>query len=168
MKTISKLLAVTSLLTIVSYTLMAQSNTDFSITIEGEVLKPMKLSVKDLEKFPITEVKAQDRDGKEHTFKGTLLSVVLDSAGVTLGKQLKGENLAKYVLIKAVDGYEVIFSLPEIDPEFTAQTVLLATSVDGSSLPKGEGPFRIVAPQDKKHARWIREIVSINVKFSND
>lgn len=168
MKKISKRLAVTSLLTIISYTLMAQSNADFSITIEGEILKPMKLSVKDLEKFPVTEIKAKDRDGKEHTFKGTLLSVVLDSAGVTLGKQLRGENLAKYVLIKAADGYEVIFSLPEIDPEFTSQTVLLATSVDGRSLPKGEGPFRIVAPQDKKHARWIREIVSIKVKFSND
>jgi hypothetical protein len=72
---------------------------------------------------------------------------ILDSAGVTLGSQLRGENLAKYVLIKATDGYQIIFSLPEIDPEFTRETILQAYRVDGNPLPKGEGPFRIIAPE---------------------
>ena len=149
-------------------TVFGQTNQDAFITVEGEVLKPLKLTLKDLEKFPQSEVKAKDRDGKEHTFKGTLLSVVLDSAGVTLGKQLRGENLAKYVLVKAVDGYEVIYALPEIDPEFTSNTVLLTTHVDGNPLPKGEGPFRLVNPIDKKPARWIREITTIKILFSKD
>jgi DMSO/TMAO reductase YedYZ molybdopterin-dependent catalytic subunit len=68
--------------------------------------------------------------------------------------------------VRAADGYEVIFALPEIDPEFTAQTILLAYEVDGKPLPKGEGPFRLVVPNDKKHARWIREITTITVTFS--
>lgn len=145
-----------------------QSSTPQILTIEGEVQKPLKLTVKDLEKYPATEVKAKDRDGKEHTFKGTLLSVILDSAGVTLGKQLRGENLVKYVLVTAADNYQVIYALPEIDPEFTSNTVLLTTHVDGKPLPKGEGPFRLVNPSDKKPARWIREISSIKVLFSKD
>lgn len=136
------------------------------VSIEGEVLKPLKLTVKDLEKFPFTAVKAKDRDGKEHTYKGVLLSVVLDSAGVTLGKQLRGENLTKYVLVTAADNYQVIYALPEIDPEFTSNTVLLATQVDGETLPKGEGPFRLINPSDKKPARWIREIFSIKIMYS--
>ena len=136
------------------------------ITVEGEVTKTLKISLSDMKTFPSTEVKAKDKDGKEHTFRGTLLSVILDSAGVTLGKELRGENLVKYVLVKAVDGYEVIYSLPEIDPEFTSNKVLLTTHVDGNALPKGEGPFRLVAPQDKRPARWIREIASIKIVFS--
>lgn len=138
------------------------------ITVEGEVLKPLKLTTADLEKFPQHEVKAKDKEGKEHAYRGTLLSVVLDSAGVTLGQQLRGGNLAKYVLIKAVDGYEVVYALPEIDPEFTSNTVLLATHVDGEPLPGGEGPFRLVNPLDRKPARWIREISAIKILFSKD
>ena len=148
--------------------LFAQSSPQQSISIGGEVKKPLKLTVKDLEKYPATEVKARDKDGKEHTFRGTLLSVVLDSAGVTLGKQLRGENLVKYVLVTAADNYQVIYALPEIDPEFTSNTVLLTTHVDGKPLPKGEGPFRLVNPADKKPARWIREISAIKILFSKE
>jgi len=119
-------------------------------------------------KWKTAEVKGKDRDGKEHVFKGVRLVDVLDSAGVTLGAKLRGENLAKYVLVKAADGYEVIFSLPEIDPEFTSQMVLLAYEVDGHPLAKGEGPFRMVVPSDKKQARWIRELTTIKVVFSKD
>src|SRR5262245_9469364 len=113
---------------------IAQSSIEPSVKVEGEVAKPLKLTLKEIEKYPSTEVKAKDRDGNEHTFKGTLLSVVLDSAGVTLGKQLRGENLAKYVLVTAADNYQVLYALPEIDPEFTSNTVLLATRVDGKPL----------------------------------
>jgi hypothetical protein len=124
----------------ISVTALSQSSSDAFITIGGEVLKPLKLAVKDLDKFPSTEIKAKDKEGKEHTYKGTLLFAVLDSAGVTLGKQLRGENLTKYILVTATDGYQVLYSLPEIDPEFTSNTILLTTQVDGNPLPKGEVP----------------------------
>jgi DMSO/TMAO reductase YedYZ molybdopterin-dependent catalytic subunit len=146
--------------------LLAQTTT--TLSIEGEVLRPLKFSLQDLFHFPAVEIKTKDRDNKEHSFKGVSLAAVLDSAGVTLGKQLRGENLSKYVLVKAADGYEVVFSLAEIDPEFASQTILLATSADGKPLPAGEGSFRLVVPQDKKHARWIREIVTVKILFSKD
>ena len=44
---------------------------------------------------PGIKVKARDREGNVHTFKGHRFSVVLDSAGVTLGPELKGKNLTK-------------------------------------------------------------------------
>jgi hypothetical protein len=151
------------LLTLAMY---GQSGAQDFITIEGEVLQPLKLSVGDVEKYPTTEVKAKDKDGKEHTYKGIALSVVLDSAGVTLGKNLRGENLTKYVLVTAADNYRVIYTLPEIDPEFTSNIVLLATHVDGKLLPKGEGPFRLIHPAEKRPTRWVREIRSIKILFS--
>lgn len=146
----------------------AQTLDEPFFTVEGEVLKPLKLTWKDLAGMKQTEVKTIDRNDQEHTFQGVRLVDILDSAGVTLGKELRGENLVKYLLIQAADGYEVIFSLPEVDPEFTDQTILLAYLVDGNPLPKGEGPFRIVAPNDKRPARWIRELSTIKVLFSKE
>ncbi len=135
-------------------------------TVEGEVVRPLKWTKDDLLKLKPAEAKVKDREGKEHTYKGVRLADVLDSAGVTLGGNLRGENLTKYLLVQAADGYEVIFSLPEIDPEFTNQIIVLAYEVDGASLRKVEGPFRLVVPHDKKQARWVREIRSIKVLFS--
>lgn len=147
---------------------LGQQLSERFITVEGEVTRPLRLTVKELEKYPTHELKAKDKQGREHSYKGTLLALVLDSAGVTLGAQLKGDNLAKCVLVKAADGYEVIYSLAEIDPELSANTILLATQVDGKPLPAGEGPFRIVNPSDTRPARWIREISSIKILFPGD
>jgi hypothetical protein len=101
----------------------------------------------------------------EHSYKGIKLSRLLEAAGVTLGPDLRGENLVKYVLVAASDGYEVIYSLPEVDPEFTAGGIYVVYEADGKPLPADTGPFRMVVPDDKKHARWIRQIVSIKVLF---
>lgn len=167
MKLINAFLIVFCLIVLPAYA-NAQSTTKPFFTVEGEVLKSLKITQDDLNKFKQAEVKAKDRDGKEHIYKGVLLVHILDSAGVTLGSKLRGENLAKYVLVKASDGYEVIFALPEIDPEFTTQTILLAYEVDGKPLAKGEGPFRLVVPNDKRPARWIRELATIKVLFSKN
>lgn len=139
-----------------------------AFNIEGEVTHALTLTAEDLARFKATELRAKDHDGAERTYKGVNLAVLLDSAGVTLGAKLRGRNLRKYILIKAADAYEVIYSLPEIDPEFTDQTVLLAYLVDGKPLAKGDGPFRVVAPADKKHARWIREVTTIKIISTKD
>ncbi|WP_332367659.1 hypothetical protein [Spirosoma telluris] len=68
--------------------------------------------------------------------------------------------------MKANDGYEVIFALAEIDPEFATRTIILADVVDGAPLPLGVGPYRVVVPGEKKPARWIREVKSIEVRFA--
>lgn len=145
----------------------AQTNNSF-LTIEGEVTRPLKLSVDDLLAMDQTKLTVKNRDSEEHIYKGVKLLNLLERAGVTLGNELRGENLTKYILIKASDGYEVIFSLPEVDPEFTDQNILLALQVDGKFLPPGEGPFRIIAPSDKRPARWIREVSAIKIVFSKE
>jgi len=142
----------------------AYAQTLSSFTVDGEVLKPLTLTRDNLVgMFKQDEIRTTDKDGKEHVFKGVKLISILDSAGVTLGGQLRGQNLAKYVLIKAVDGYQVVFSIAEIDEGYSAQTILLAYDIDDAPLPKGEGPFRMIVPGDKRHARWIREITTIKV-----
>lgn len=160
--------AMIAILLLAMQAVVAQAPTKPTLNVSGEVLTPLSLTADDLAKLPQSKLKAKDRDNAEHEYGGVALYEVLKAAGVTLGGQLRGENLAKYVLVTAADNYQVLYALPELDPEFTGDVVLLATSVDGKPLPKGEGPFRLVNPADKKHARWIREIKSIKVQFAKE
>jgi len=83
------------------------------------------------------------------------------------GPALRGANLAKYVLVQAADGYRAVFALPELDPEFARTVVLLAYEANGKPLAAGEGPYRVVVPADRKHARWVREVTAVKVLISN-
>ena len=83
---------------------------------------------------------------------------------VPLGQELRGQHLATYLLIEAADGYRVVFALPELDPAFTDREVLLADRRDGQPLAAAEGPLRLVVPGEKRHARWIRQVLSCTIR----
>ena len=86
--------------------------------------------------------------------------------GVTTGRNLRGENLAKYVLVTCADNYQVVFSLAELDSSFTDRVVILADQIEGKPLPAGTGPFRVVVPGEKKPARNCFQVLSIDIKFA--
>ena len=159
---------VVNFLLLLSVTFSSFAQSTATLSVSGEVTTPLELKLSDLASFNQVSHKVKDRDGKKHEFTGVALIQILEKAGVTTGAKLRGENLAKYVLISAADGYEVLYSLAEIDPEFTDQVILLATTKDGQPLANGEGPFRIITPNDKKPARWIREVLSIKVAFAKN
>jgi len=164
----SKRSIVISFLLLLSIAFSLQAQNTSTLSISGEVTTPLELKLADLASFRQISHTVKDRDGKEHEFSGVALIEILEKAGVTTGSKLRGENLAKYVLISASDSYEVLYALAEIDPEFTDQVILLATKKDGRPLANGEGPFRIITPNDKKPARWIREVRSIKVEFAKN
>jgi hypothetical protein len=67
------------------------------------------------------------------------------------------------VKASAKDGYQVVFSLAEVDPGFTPNDIIVADTIDGKPLFDYQGPFRIVAPHDKRGARSIRMLQRIEV-----
>ena len=128
--------------------------------IGGDIERPQQWTLDDLAALPRREVRARDRDGIEATFTGVALVDLLRLAGVPLGEKLRGSNMALYLLIEAADGYRVVFALPELDPAFTERVVLLADHRDGQPLATAEGPLRLVVPDEKRHARWVRQLQS--------
>ena len=147
---------------IISHRATAQT-ASASIKISGEVTSPITINDDDLHKFTQTTVTRKDHDGKEHIYSGVILADLLKKAGATLGPDLKGKNLTKYILITAADNYQVVFALTELDKAFTDRTIILADQVDGKPLPAGEGPFRIIVQDEKKPARCIREATTIQI-----
>lgn len=142
----------------------APSAADFSLTLGGEVERPLKLSLADLGKLPRQTVQAKGHDGKDSKYEGVALSEVLRMAGVKSGKELKGKLLATYLLVEASDGYQVVFALPELDPAFTNQTILLANRRDDAALPPSAGPLQIIVPDEKQHSRWVRQVKSLTIR----
>lgn len=122
----------------------------------------------DLAAMPRSTALAKDKQGMEHSFSGVALRDIFKEAGVTTGRQLRGENMVKYVLVTCADNYRVVFSLAELDSSFTDRVVILADQMEGKPLPAGVGPFRIIVPGEKKPARNCFQVTGIAVKFAKD
>lgn len=155
-----------SSLLIIFHALPLRGQAQIALTISGEVTKPVTLQEAEIEDMPHIGVTVKDQDGNEHRYTGVALSDLLKRAGTTLGNELRGKNLRKFVLIKGADAYEVLFALPELDPEFATQTILLADAVDGVPLVPGAGPYRLVVPGEKRPTRWVRNVKSIDVRLA--
>jgi DMSO/TMAO reductase YedYZ molybdopterin-dependent catalytic subunit len=133
-----------------------------AVEISGAVKQPLALTADDLAKMPQASVKMSS-NGLETTYEGVWLHEILKRAGVPSGSELRGKALTTYLLVEAKDGYQVLFSLAEIDPAFTENQVLLADKADGKPLVGSQGPFRLVAVKDKPGARSIRMVSKIEV-----
>jgi DMSO/TMAO reductase YedYZ molybdopterin-dependent catalytic subunit len=139
-----------------------------TVKVVGEVLKPLTLSAADLAGMPRANAEAKDKQGVMHAFSGVALSTIFEQAGVSTGRQLRGENLAKYLLVTCADGYQVVFSLAELDSSFTDRVVILADQVEGKPLPAGTGPFRLIVPGEKKPARNCFQVTTLAIRFAKE
>jgi len=138
------------------------------IKVSGEVTKPLQLQAGDLAKMKRTTVSLKDKDGNEHPYTGVPVAAILEEAGVTMGNQLRGKNLAKYMLVKCADGYQVLFSLAELDSSFTDRTIIIADSLEGKPLPAEKGPFRLVVPGEKKPARSSFQVTELVIRYAKE
>jgi DMSO/TMAO reductase YedYZ molybdopterin-dependent catalytic subunit len=134
------------------------------LTIAGDVTTPLTLTIADLKKMPRKTVAVMNpHEKKMETYEGVLLEDVLHRAGAMQGDQLRGLALSMYVVAEAADGYRVVFSLAELDSAFSESDVLIADTMDDAPLNATIGPLRLVAPHDKRPARWVRMLKSIKV-----
>ena len=127
----------------------------------------VRLQAADLATLPRRVVDTTD-GGQTMRFEGVRLSDALEQAGVTFGQTMRGARLGTYLLARAGDGYQVVFALPEIDPDFAERDIIIADRQDGRPLPARDGPLRIIAPGDKRHARWVRGLQAIEMHTAPD
>ncbi|MCT4328412.1 molybdopterin-dependent oxidoreductase [Elizabethkingia anophelis] len=139
----------------------AFSQSDFKLKVSGDVLHPLEFTLSDLSKLKHKNASLKDKDGNTHIYSGVALQDILLKVGVPSGKELHGENLSKYLLVKYTDGYQVLFSLAELDPSIADKNIIIADSVDGKPLPDAKGPLRIVAEGEKKPARSSYQVAAL-------
>ena len=123
---------------------------------------PIRIDASALSGLERRRATAAAHDQPPALWEGVALVDVLRQAGAPLDKQLRGRELAKAVRVTAADGYQVVFSLAELDATFSDTIVLLVDTQDGHAL-GAEGPFRLIVPNDKRPARWIRNVIRIEL-----
>jgi DMSO/TMAO reductase YedYZ molybdopterin-dependent catalytic subunit len=133
------------------------------LKVSGDVPQPLALTAEQLAQFARRTVRATDSGGKESEFEGIPLVEVLKAAGVKFGHDLRGPALATYLVVEAADGYRAVFALPELDPESTDRVIVLADRRDGNRLDAREGPLRIIVPGEKRHSRWVRQVIALRI-----
>ena len=163
MNLIQRLCLVLFLIAGVSISASAQKAPDVLLTVGGEVAQPLKTSRADLDKFSRQTIRAKDHDGKEYKYEAVAMRDILEKAGLKFGEALRGKALATYLLVEATDGYQAVYALPEFDPPTNDRLILLADRQDGAAFTDKAGPLKIIAPGDKTHARWVRQVKSMTI-----
>jgi DMSO/TMAO reductase YedYZ molybdopterin-dependent catalytic subunit len=133
-----------------------------SVQVTGAVKQTLTLTADDLAKMPRASVHTAN-NGMETVYEGVWLHEILKKAGAPQGSELRGKALAGFVLAEAQDGYQVVFSLAELDPSFIDNEILLADTANGKPLFGAQGRFRLVVPKDKPGARSIRMLTKLEV-----
>jgi hypothetical protein len=100
----------------------------------------------------------------DETYSGVPLIDLLAKQGVPHGHDLRGKGLSEYIVATGSDGYKAVLALAEVDPEFHPGDVIVADAIDGKPLDAKAGPFRLVVTEDKRPARSVHNLVSIEVR----
>jgi|ERR1700722_8388828 len=129
---------------------------------------PVVLSASELKAVPHISVTIHNsHTNADEAYSGVRVSDLLVKLGAPLGNQLRGKALAAYVVATGSDGYKVVLALGEVDPSFHPGEVLVADTMDGKPLDAHSGPFKLVVTEDKRPARSVRNLISIELKEVN-
>jgi DMSO/TMAO reductase YedYZ molybdopterin-dependent catalytic subunit len=134
------------------------------VKIGGAVTTPFVVTAADLKSMPRKTLRVENEHSKKtQVYEGVLVEDLLRKAGAPLGEKLRGPLMATYVMVEAADDYHVVFSLAELDSGFQDSEILLADTMDGAPLTPDQGPFKLVAPHEKRPARWVKMVKSLTV-----
>jgi hypothetical protein len=137
--------------------LAAQTAPEVKIVVTGDVPTPLTLSASDLAAMPHERIELNEEDAGVTAYEGIPIQEIFKKAG------LRGRMLAGYVLAHARDGYEVVYSMGELDPEIGSTRLYIADKREGKPLFAYQGPVRLIATTDKKEARSARMLERLEI-----
>jgi DMSO/TMAO reductase YedYZ molybdopterin-dependent catalytic subunit len=143
--------------------LPASSAQDLNIEVTGDAATFLALNAGDPAAMPLDRVDVIGSNGAKTMYEGVALQEILKRAGISSGHGLRGKALSGYVLAKANDGYEVVFSLGSLAHDLRGERVLVANKRDGKRLTPNQGPVRLFLPGDKEGPRSERMFEKLEV-----
>jgi hypothetical protein len=149
-------------------TVQTVPNSKVSLVVTGDPNHgPLNLTLTEFRALPHVDVKMHNgHTNADETFSGVPLAVLLAKVNAPLQENLRGKALASYVVATGSDGYSVVLSLAEVDPTFHDGQIIVADSRDGQSL-AASGPFQLIVSEDKRPARWVRNLVTVAVQSAH-
>ncbi len=138
----------------------AVASTKLVVTVNG---RAATLSAADLQAMPQRTLTVHNgHSNVDEMYTGVGLSDLLEKYGMTL----KGDGAQKiyhsYVRAEGTDDYWVLYSAAELEFGLHLGDAVVALRVDGKPL-GADGAFKMVSADEKKPARWVRNLRSLTV-----
>jgi hypothetical protein len=132
-------------------------------TIKGLDGKSVTLSPDNVAALPHKSLSVFNTHTKANEkYSGVALADLLSKVGVPQGENVKGKLFMTAVIAEGTDKYSVLYALAEVDPSIHTGDVIVADSVDGQKLGK-DGAFKMVSTEERRPARWVRNLTAISV-----
>jgi len=133
------------------------------LTLHGIDGKSISLTPEDLAAFPRKTVSVFNaRTKADEKYSGVVLSDLLAKVSVPQGENVRGKLFMTAIVAEGTDKYRVIYALAEVDPSIHTGDVIVADSMDGQKLSK-DGAFKLVSTEERRPARWVRNLAEISV-----
>jgi hypothetical protein len=127
------------------------------VLITGDIRRDWVIRTRDLDahaREPINVRYVSNRCQEVHQVRGVPLHDILARVTLCCDSDRKMDRLNFAVIAHAEDGYRVLLSWAEVDPEFGACAALLATRYNGQTLTL---PI-LVLPHDARASRYVRRL----------
>jgi hypothetical protein len=133
------------------------------LTLRGLDGKSLSLSPADLAALPHKTVTVMNHHtSATETYSGVALTDLLAKIGAPQGSDVKGKSFMLGIVAEGTDHYSVLFAIAETDPTIHTGDIVVADQMNGQKLDK-DGAFKLVSSEEKRPARWVRNLASISI-----
>jgi hypothetical protein len=131
------------------------------LTIQGLEGKEITIGPEEFSALPHKTVSVFNAHTKTNEkYSGVPLTDLLAKVGMPVGENIKGDLFLTAIIAEGTDRYDVLYALAEVDPSIHAGEVIVADMVDDHKL-GNDGAFKMVSSEEKRPARWVRNLTSI-------
>ena len=139
----------------------ASAAPDGAVAVDGQVEHKLQLTIDALKAMPQTAIEVSFETGhgtQSGHYTGVLLWTVIQEAGITEAPDSKAKHHLQHPLVvTGRDGYSVVVSVGEIDPDLEGKQVLLTDDDPANGV-------RLIVPGDKHGARDVRDVTRVEVE----
>ena len=140
----------------------AASKPSTELTLVGLAGTSKSITPVDFNALPhITVAVHNAHANKDESYSGVPVKDLLALLGPA-----KGSTNMQVIIAGSTDDFHVAITLCDINPECRSGQAIVADSLDGAPLGV-DGAFKLILTEDKKPARWARNLQSLNVRTLN-
>ncbi|PRY35179.1 molybdopterin-binding protein [Umezawaea tangerina] len=140
---------------------------DDQVLVSGDVGREWVIATPDLHAhagLPVDVRYVTTRRREVHHVQGVPLHRVLARTSLLVDDRRKMDHLTFVVIARSEDGFQVLLSWAEVDPEFGGCSALLATRYNGEVLTRPT----LVVPSDGRSSRYVRKVCGLHLARLGD
>ena len=143
---------------------MKKSTASTELLLTGIAGKTKTLTPAEMKALPHVTVSVHNaHNNKDESYTGVPLKDLLALVEPAKGEGPKTSANMTIVVAGATDNFHVAITLCDTNPECRNGQAIVADTLDGAPI-AADGVFKLVLTEDKKPARWARNLSSLTVK----